>query len=557
MPNFKITTENVSSIIPKDLFLVLGGGDNNTSFSKENAYMMKRIPEGSSSLIVEKREWKQQIYVPWRPDITLDEEFYSFNSDNSTIYICTSNNNLNRKDLSGNSISTIKPTHYYGHNRSSDGYEWLAIATIGPDLDNFITDELIPIPNYEEKILTSTITGKYSKTCGSGVTTFGTCCLYYRENYSDPIDSTLSIAGDLTGEMLFGTCFECQEIADRLQRDHIFISGISAGGVTYSHALCDNTKTIYSLKTRLEATRNNLGSNSSEKRLLDILDNHTENSILNININLNGLTKEQKIVNSKNPRVVLIDPESTTDAQINLTTVPVSAGKWEVTGISITSRGAGYKMPSWYIEGIDNQNIVDAIDILPYPTEFFNKPYLIIPTSKYMTVASISEEEIVATLPITKTFTKIALTKSAIDITNGFKKSFAPTDTSLFSLLTDIKVKSSIPVSGDITFIGDIELQKLPLNKTKQNYEILTADISDVVYDGELAVEGYRIAARDIEEPVESGDILIIENEEYEVFDVTSPIIKKEISYFSQTPVNISISNTPYKVYSMRIIVDT
>lgn len=557
--NQKILSKTLTKAIP-ELFLSIGGrnGSSSTSFDLADNFVTKRIPKEDSCWVIERRDWQaNKVYDAWEPGITPDMNYYVWNPKNGIVYICLSNNPKNRKDLYGSYLTTEEPTHTSGSVQYSDGYSWLALYKIPDDKDGFITATKIPVPDFTPKYVYKTLSNQYQDDCGvNGATTFGTCCLYYKENEKDPFSGITYNAGDLVQQTYFSTCYECTELSNKLEKEKYFIAGATAAGITTDHSsgnpLCPEYISLLNTKEKIATELNFITPNSTSYIQYNILDEHeTETTgIMSVSINLGDYKPNQRIISVANPTVVVVDPNGS-GCFVKLQTVQVGFGRHEIVGIELVSAGTGYTIPSFYIEGLEESGFNDLIDVYPYPANIFTDPKLMIPSTEYVVNASISQKEI-ETVSLNKSFTKLALTTGIKDV-SGYINKYADGDDTVWSTQTRIKAYKDSEINNGVNNLILPPVQMVEItggeieNVSKGGYMAYVSAAQNRegrIQYGSVWVEGYEFESSDINDAFEDGDSLLINGEPHTIFSVTPPQLDKKTEYFSVRSADIQIPET-------------
>ena len=103
-----------------------------------------------------------------------------------------------------------------------DGYSWFPVFRVDLSHYNFLSKTDLPIPQIRINNDYNTFSDKYKSLCSSGVTSFGTCCLYFKEAGYDDISGITYVKGQLSNENVFSTCYDCQKLGDALKREARF-----------------------------------------------------------------------------------------------------------------------------------------------------------------------------------------------------------------------------------------------------------------------------------------------------------------------------------------------
>ena len=319
----------------------------------------RTIKRNEVSFVVPRYNWTSgTVYFPWQSQgqDAGKEAFYVLNKTNMMVYLCTSDNKDNRKDMRGKVASTTSPTHKKGIVSYRDGYSWLALYKIDWATQQFLTASWLPVPGdiiSETEIpgidqsSSSTLSGNAHRFCGkNGTNSCGVCCLYHKGNYTDPISGATHEAGDLyhTSKM---KCYECLEISGRLQMDFLFKEGSTGPtGPTGSCSPCEFTECpcTNTTKDRTKLIRDSLylgGENNPKIQTEIVVDSQERDGrIISAFVDLDGLTKKQRRVASENPKLS-ITSNTGSGAEIKLLTFKEGTDNI-VYGTSIIEGGKGY-----------------------------------------------------------------------------------------------------------------------------------------------------------------------------------------------------------------------
>jgi len=361
---------------PEEMFLVLGQiKDSELGFNIiSDGVFAKRIPDKEKCVIAKNNIWQSgKIYN----EVGSQENYYVLNNNNNVVYLCISNNaNNNNQDVIN--MSVVIPNHTTPTiNQLSDGYSWLPLYRVDSSQLNFITNKDLPTAKIFVEKEYSSFFEKYKPLCGSGVTSFGCCCLYFKESNIDEITNEVYTKGSITNETIFSTCYECQKLADSLKREVLFLDGLTAGSVENSNNdknyLCPSTKYIKEILEEFEDNKYNTIPNSSNAFSYGLLNNFNNFSgIMFARINTNDITESEKIISTPNPLVNIVDTTGS-GAVVRLKTIQISTNNHKVIGIEIISRGSGYsKLPDFYVDGISENNIINSIiSIGVFPESIF------------------------------------------------------------------------------------------------------------------------------------------------------------------------------------------
>lgn len=396
--------QNISNNFIKEIqfpefHLVLGGlsgqSDPDSFNSTADSLIARRIKDTEKSLIADNNEWQYgKVYNAWAPDVT--SNYYVYNPSNRIVYICTDNTFNGRIDEEP-AISTIVPSHTAPVIQEyADGYSWIPYWKVDITQLEFLSTTDLPIPNLGKSQSYTTFADQYSSLCGTGVTTFGCCCLYFKEAKTDEVTGEVYSAGDVTNETIFSECFECQKMADALNREAVFLAGYTAGSITSSQTgenpLCPATKTIYNLQQQLAAEQYTLIPGSSREYALSLLNNfQNEEGIMAARIDLSGLTDAQKTVTTENPEITIKD-KTGTGAGIRLLTTPIGYNQYMVVGVELLASGTGYsQVTDWALAGTAVDNYIKLVH---FPANFYNDPTFLTPGKRYRLKLQLTSDDL-------------------------------------------------------------------------------------------------------------------------------------------------------------------
>lgn len=306
------------------------------------------------------------VYTPWSSANPNTGSFYVHNKINGIVYLCLSDNTKNRKDLRGQSSSTITPSHTVGIQRYEDGYEWLALYKITPSLSRFITSIWIPVISLNDFEFDTTVT-KYSQVltfCDGASGACGYCGVYFKQNNILPATSSTNDTY-LTGE-LFTTlndvfCYDCFTMFDDADK---FVSIFYGSDVPPSSITIDDK--LDEIGTHVN--NNELASSSPYTQLYEMaINSPNDGALLSCFINLSSFTENELVVTSANPEFT-ISTATGSSAAIRLTTHISLSGSHVVDGIELLDRGSGYydvdlMMISELFPNIDVDLIIASIDL--------------------------------------------------------------------------------------------------------------------------------------------------------------------------------------------------
>jgi len=347
------------------------GGDNGSQVSKtanldspdvqsavsEHTTFFRTIKNSEIQMVVPRYDYKtKRAYFHYQSSgqPSGEEQCYVYNTTNRTVYLCVSDNIDNRYDLRGRVISSYAPTHTEGYKTYPDGYTWLVLYKVDWKLSQFLTKKYLPVPAaVSDSVLGPEIPGvdlsksasddsNASRFCGKNKTECGSCCFFHKRPWTDNVSGATYDAGDLY-QSLNTKCYECIELAGRLDLDYSFIAG-STGSTGDCHP-CSVTKCPCSkpILDRIATIRDSkyMSSADNAKTQANLNSFVKDGSLLSATIDLKDVTGRKKLVSSENPEVS-IRSSTGESVKIKLLTTKDGSNNNMVYGISIINRGEGY-----------------------------------------------------------------------------------------------------------------------------------------------------------------------------------------------------------------------
>lgn len=571
-PNLTSLTLNT---IPEEIFLVLGGlsGGDDATDQKSNFIFGKRIADNEKVLIGPNNIWQSGKY--YDPYIINGDNNYVLNSENNIVYLCVSNNVDNTTDLAN--VSSVIPTHTTPTiNQSSDGYSWIPLFKVDSDLNRFISKNDLPLPEIVVKPDYASFSEEYQALCGDGVTSFGCCCMYFKENSVDELTAEVYTKGDVTNETIFSDCYECQKLANALNREVLFLSGLTAGSIssdnTAENPLCPSTKIIKTTLEQLEENKYETVPGSSNEFAYNLLSNFENSSgIMFIRINLGSLTEAQKTISVSNPTFNIGDPTGT-GALARFRTIQISEYSHKIIGVELVSSGTGYDaVPDIDLTNIStNSNLKNSISLGVFLGNIFENITQFISPKSYKIMSSVSTDM------ITETVGAGYLLNYGILVSPSYLESDAPVkytknnkDYFTFEQQLLCGLCGAVPTQVNNFVPNANQPWKLPGNLTLSDIDPGFADIvingiipyginlsalrrksnNKVNYiDGngdEYTITGLVAYSIDSTNAVNIGDVLSISGSNYNVMDISSPAINKMSgSYLSSGVLSSEIPNS-------------
>ena len=296
------------------------------------------------------------VYIPWSSIEENIGKYYAYNKTSGIVYLCLSDNLLNRTDYLGKNASTKIPTHDVGSRLYEDGYTWLALYRITAPLLKFVTDSWIPVISLEDFFTEFEGTAwEQLIRFGSVPGATGNCGVYFKENTEVPSTANTNTAyssGALFSTISDITCKECYW----LFRNNPTYTSIFTGSVEPSASI-----TIYD---RFDAVgnmvnQNLLSSSSPYYHLYNMaLNGLSDGAIISCFIDLAGLTPTQLTTTEANPTVSILSADGV-GGVVKLNTYITSSGTNVINGITIVDRGSYYSSATPYIA----QSIVPNISV--------------------------------------------------------------------------------------------------------------------------------------------------------------------------------------------------
>jgi hypothetical protein len=327
-------------------------------------------------------------------------------------------------------------------------------------------------------------------------------------------------------------------MADALDRDVLFLSGVTAGGITSSHPLenplCPATKTIQTLQEKLQADVYNLIPGSSKEYQLELLNNHNETGLMIVNIDLSSLTETQRTITQDNPYLTVTDV-SGTGAVVQLKTTPIGLKSHYVYGVQLITEGSGYgNLP--VLSGVSS-TLINAINVFVYPENLYDDPEIFTPVIKRKIQTYLEESEISAAVHQTS-IPKIAIMADAKLLSNGALPNYTKNDSTVFDLQTKVVAYRPGTIAVPLVGLNDkydhtATLGTLQTNTTS-GYQYYTSSLRNdgittpsdgSVYVGGNTAKGYYIDISDSPNSIAASDILTINGITPSVYSITKPTL--------------------------------
>ena len=371
--------------------------------------IVKRIKRNDVVPVIQRVDWTSGTpynYFNSKQGNVEDASYaYYALASNGIVYLCLSNNDKNRSDLSLQVASTTEPAHSVGIQKYSDGYTWMALFKIDYTLSKFLTSNWIPVPILEnlfsEFNTGNSLNGLATDICGSSAGVLGACCLYNKRKEYDPITSLEITGGNLFDCFSSIPCYRCKEISDALDKERVFIQGATC-------ASCSATTEIQTLIEKIDANSGNYAKNSTIISQRNIQEDSETNDgrLLSAFIDLSGITPSDLITTEQNPVVDLNN--GGTDGDVRLSTYPIidpdeRTKKYVIDGIFVDKPGKGYHTVDPYVEPAGN-SIASTLS---------SRLFINVDTK-----GSLSKD-LVEILNVNKLLTKVCLTSDEIEAVNS------------------------------------------------------------------------------------------------------------------------------------------
>jgi len=360
-------------------YLLLGNTDstfnNDTTDSFKtgwrDAHISYKVTKNDIIGVVPNNSWNSSsFYTAWTSNLSSSiTNFYVYVPETGIVYLCISNNPYNDEALSGNYVSTHKPVHQYGIVKYDDGYSWLSLYKITPDLYKFVNSSWIPVISFDNLDL-SNETNQYRRAVsfceGYSTSEVGNCGIYFNSDTRLPItDSTYETysKGDLFTTLSNTTCNECFWLFEGKNDNYT--------SVFYGSSSVETSITIPDTITEIESyiNSNKISPNSAYYKLYDyyMQNGLLDGSIISATIDLSGLSVSEKTVTEANPSIT-INSGSGTGAEMRLTTFINSLGNYEINGIEIVEHGQDYNdynldIDSSILSGMSESTLLSLITL--------------------------------------------------------------------------------------------------------------------------------------------------------------------------------------------------
>ena len=322
-----------------------------------------KVTRNDVSGVIENVQWsRSKMFVPWKSNLTETQtNYYVYNSQNQFVYLCVSNNEDNRSDLTGQ-VSTVRPTHTSGIQEYSDGFSWLPVYKVTGGMQKFVSSNWIPVislENFEEPTQGTTPWEKVNYFCNSSPTTDGFCAVYVNKTKSIPTSSSTYdyyTAGDLY-TTFEGTCSECYfSFNENLDDDYTSVFYTNQADIEPSIEVLGKIDLVASLISQGKITVNSPYYALYQTWLQNGIE---DGGVISVFIDLSGMTETELVTNVENPSIRVISSTGS-GAQIKIKTFINESKNYQIKGIELISHGQDYKDFVLEMQNTSDFNITEA-----------------------------------------------------------------------------------------------------------------------------------------------------------------------------------------------------
>lgn len=329
----------------------------------KNADLSFKVAKKDSVAVIPNVTWTSgNVYSTWSTKSVNSGSFYAWNKVNGIVYLCVSNNSLNRTDLFLTNASTQIPSHSYGLATYSDGYTWLPLYKITADLLRFVSSTWIPVISFDD--YRTNDTSRYSraqKFCSNDQSTKGNCGFYFKKTTQIPAtSSTFTTNSQGTKYIEFadvdcGTCYYLTENSDS------YSSSFSVGTLPSTIIIKDRFDEIKDL-----VDNKVISPSSPYYSLYQIAQNGLDDgAIVSAFLDLTSFDQSTLIVNEENPEITVTSATGS-DGRLRFVTYKDSNGYNIINGVELIATGSGYKdiqLSSLLLVSFDMDALLAAIEI--------------------------------------------------------------------------------------------------------------------------------------------------------------------------------------------------
>lgn len=305
----------------------------------KNSSLSYRVARKDSIAVIPNVTWSSgNIYTSWSELSANTGSYYAWNRANGVVYLCISNNDLNRKDLEGTINSTEVPSHSFGLKKYPDGYTWLALYKITADLLRFVTTNWMPVISFDDYRINDT--SRYSKAqsfCTNNQAQEGFCGVYAKKSMQIPNGSS-SFQTYSAGSLISSFETTCKNCYFMFENDDRFVSVFTNSESATSISVKDTFDEVADL-----ISRNAISPSSPYYALYQIANNGLQDgAIVSAIIDLSEFTESSLVVDEMNP-LLTINSSSGTGGSIRLVTYKNADGENIVEGVEVLSNGQDYR----------------------------------------------------------------------------------------------------------------------------------------------------------------------------------------------------------------------
>lgn len=331
------------------LFLLFGNTPSTVSSNTDesridvwrNSEITYRVAKKDSIAVVPNITWSSgNVYSKWTSKSATRGQYYAWNKNNGIVYLCLSNNEFNRDDLTLKNASTQIPSHSAGSVKYSDGYTWLALYKITADLLRFVTNNWIPVISFDD--FRTNDTSKYSqaqKFCSNSQSSVVNCGVYFKKPKQIETSPGIFKTYD-AGDLYFATKIYCESCYYSFEDvdDFTTVAYPSTTTALSKIEIVDRYDEIKQLVSERKI------SPSSPYYILYTMSEGglNDGALVSASIDLSNFTESQLVTTTANPEIT-ITSASGTGARLRFRTYINIDGENIIEGVELISNGKNYK----------------------------------------------------------------------------------------------------------------------------------------------------------------------------------------------------------------------
>jgi hypothetical protein len=553
-----------ASSIQKELnnYFVFLGGISGTSqkIDETDITLVSRITKDETSVVVPRVNWTTKDYTPYYISSS-GENTYCYNNLTDIVYLCVGKNQSTGLGLiTGDIIASEQPAHSYGIQTYSDGYSWMALYRIDLGLSKFLTETVMPVSNLNDftlEIDSGSYLSKYSSICNGSPGATGNCYFYYTQRTKDPIGVTVYNIGDLVNGIGSNNwnCSTCHEFGKSLGYKTVHRK-------TTSSSTIDRTPELV-----LQNEINTLKLDVNDRYYIHYKNYEYQtqltNAIVNLQLDITQLSIKDRIVNSQNPTVIILDGLGDGATARIETYYDIVRNAFIANGITLLTGGSMYINPGFNIPDgtVALENAIKAI-IIP---DIYD-PSSFLPNPKVSVIKNVYASDLDNTYATNQTiFSKVGIVKNVLDNVNLLDPTVNAVSNETILGRTTAKVRvspSEFPCPTCFTANPNLSLDEVYLeNKTESGNVVVTikttnntansADYSSKIVSLESDAFGSTIEISGTDElsydVLTTADIIRIDGTDYEVDTITEPDYRvSNVEYITKRvlPTNIVFDKT-------------